>query len=83
MARGIAFIAFIAFVSAVWAIIYEGLYNKQWIGVEYVVLALLAFAVFMWQYLRFKRYFKQHILIGFLLPEKDKQDEDDNKKGEK
>lgn len=69
MARGIAFIAI---AIAIWATLYVGLYNKQYVGVAYGVLALLAFAGFMRQYLRFKRYFIQHILSGFLLPEEDK-----------
>ena len=68
MARGIALIA-LAF--AIWATIYIGACNKQWVGVLYGGLALLVFIGFMRQYLRFHRYFRQHILNGFLLPESD------------
>lgn len=68
MARGIALIA-LAF--AIWATIYMGDCSKQCVGVAYGGIALLAFIGFMRQYLRFLRYFRQHILNGFLLPEKE------------
>jgi hypothetical protein len=77
MARGIALIAI---TSAIWAFIYIGFYSKQCVCAVYVILALLAFAGFMRQYLRFQRYFRQHILSGFLLPGEDEKGEDERDK---
>ena len=80
MARSIALIA-LGF--AVWTTVYIGIYSKQCIGMVYGILALIVFAVFMQHYLRFQRYFRQHILSGFLLPEKEdkKEDEKEEEKG--
>jgi hypothetical protein len=78
MARGIALIALI---FAVWATIYIGYYSKQCVGIAYGGLALIAFTGFMRQYLRFQRYFRKHILSGFLLPEKEDEDENNKKEG--
>jgi hypothetical protein len=70
MARSIALIML---VFAIWETIFIGIYSKKCEGLIYGGLALLAFAGFMRQYLRFQRYFRQHILSGFLLPEKEKE----------